>query len=164
MEAQHATPRRRFFGRAALATLVGGLAAGIGLKAYAHGGWRRGGFDPATLDERLDRMLKHAYIEIDATEEQKAKLAPIVKDAAKDLLPLREKLRAARKEAMALFSAERIDREAIERLRAGQLATADEASKRLARGLADVAEVLTPAQRGQLAERAARHRRRWHRG
>lgn len=48
------------------------------------------------LDQGLDRMLKQLYVEIDATEEQKAKLAPIVKDAVKDLLPMHEKLQAAR--------------------------------------------------------------------
>src|SRR5438034_4745018 len=69
--------RRRFFRRAAIATVVAGLASGIGLKVFAqgggHGGWYRGGFmgaplDPATLDEHLDRMLKHLYVEIDATD------------------------------------------------------------------------------------------------
>jgi len=39
-------PRRRFFKRAAIATLIGGIAAGIGIKAFAHGGgyggWHRG--------------------------------------------------------------------------------------------------------------------------
>ena len=53
--------RRRFFKRAAIATLIGSIAAGIGLKAFAHGGpggWHRGGFmggplDSAMLDERL---------------------------------------------------------------------------------------------------------------
>jgi periplasmic protein CpxP/Spy len=91
-------PRRRFFKRAAIATLIGSIAAGVGLKAFAHGGfggfgcWHRGGFmagpiDPAKVEEHLDRMLKHLYVEVDATEEQKQRLAPIVKQAAKDLLP-----------------------------------------------------------------------------
>lgn len=164
--------RRRFFWRAAIATLIGGLAAGIGLKAWAHGGpggWHRGGFmhgphDPAMVDERLERMLKHLYVEIDASEEQKGRLAPIVKDSVKDLLPLREKLHAAHKEAIGLLGGDRIDRDAIERLRADQVALADQASKRFTRALADIAEVLTPVQRKELAERVARHRRGWHRG
>src|SRR5213083_2489962 len=102
METQESKPdkRRKFFKRAAIATLIGGIAAAIGIKAFAQGGgycgWHRGGFaagplDPAQVDEHLDRMLKHLYVEIDATEEQKQKLAPIVKQAAKDLLPLRER-------------------------------------------------------------------------
>lgn len=160
-------PRRRFFKRAALAGVFAAAAAGIGFKAHAHGGWRRRGFmdeplDPAKLDERLDRMLKHLYVEIDATDAQKEKLGPIVKDAVKDLRPLRAKMRAARKDAVGLLTQDSVDRAAIEKLRAEQMQAAEQASKRLARALADAAEVLTPAQRKQLAEHIGR---RWgHRG
>src|SRR2546425_7540853 len=40
METQERKPekRRRFFKRAAIATLIGGIAAGIGIKAFAQGG------------------------------------------------------------------------------------------------------------------------------
>ena len=164
--------RRRFFKRAAIAATIGSIVAGIGIKAFAQGGtggWHRGGFmagplDPAKIDEHLDRMLKHLYVEIDATEEQKSRLAPIVKEAVKDLLPLREKAREARKQAIDLLTGDGVDRDAIERLRASHFALADQASKRLARALGDAAEVLTPAQRKQLAERVAHHRHGWHRG
>jgi protein CpxP len=164
-------PRRRFFKRAAIATLIGGIAAGIGIKAFAHGGFggRCGGFmagplDPARVDERLDRVLKHLYVEIDATDEQKQKLAPIVKQAAKDLLPLRERMHDARRKALDLLTQDRIDRAAIESLRAEQLQLAEQASTRIAGALADAAEVLTPAQRKELAQRVERHRRGWHHG
>ena len=159
--------RRRFFKGAAIAALIGGIGAGIGFKAFAHGGgyggWHRGGFaagpfDPAAVDEHLDRMLKHLYVEIDATDEQKQKLAPIVKQAAKDLLPLRDKMRDARKQAADLLTRETIDRGAIEALRAGQLQLAEQASRRIAQSLADAAEVLTPAQRKALAARVEKHR------
>ena len=155
------TRRRRFFRFAAAGAALAGLS-GLAWKAAAHG--RRGGpIDPAELEERLDYMLKHLYVEIDATDAQKAKLDPIVKQAAKELMPLRGKMRAARRQGMTLFSAETIDRGAIERLRAEQIAAADEASKRFVRALADVAEVLTPEQRKTVAERIERrrHRRHW---
>ena len=162
--------RRRFFKRAAIATLIGGIAAGIGIKAFAHGGgfggWHRGGFaagalDPAAVDEHLERMLRHLYVEIDATDEQKQRLAPIVKQAAKDLLPLREKMQAARKQAIELLTRETIDRGAIEALRAEQLQLAEQASRRIAQSLADAAEVLSPAQRKELAGRIEKHRHGW---
>ena len=164
--------RRRFFKRAAIATLIGGIAAGIGIKAFAHGGyggWHRGGFaagplDPAAVDEHLERMLKHLYVEIDATDEQKQRLAPIVKQAAKDLLPLREKMQAARKQAIELLTGDTIDRGAIEALRAEQLQLAEQASRRIAQSLADAAEVLTTAQRKELAARVEKHRRGWRHG
>jgi Spy/CpxP family protein refolding chaperone len=164
-------PRRRFFKRAAIATLIGGIVAGIGIKAFAQGpgGWHRGGFmagplDPAQVDEHLDRMLKHLYVEIDATDGQKQKLAPIVKQAVKDLLPLREKMQAARKQAVELLTGDAIDRAAIEASRAEHLQLAEQASRRIAQALADAAEVLTPAQRKELAARMESHRHGWRHG
>jgi Spy/CpxP family protein refolding chaperone len=157
------SPRRRFIKRAAVATLIAGVATGIAFTAFAHGHgrWHRAGFlgapfDPARLDERLDRMLKHLYVEIDATDAQKQLLAPIVKDAAQDLLPLRGQMHDARRQAVALLSHDSIDRAALESLRADQLRLAEQASRRFIQALADVAEVLTPEQRKQLAARIGR--------
>jgi Spy/CpxP family protein refolding chaperone len=166
-------PRRRFFKRAAIATLIGGIAAGIGVKAFAQGGGycgaHRGGsmagpLDLAQVEEHLDRMLKHLYVEIDATDEQKERLAPIVKQAAKDLLPLREKVQGARKQAVELLTRDAIDRSAIEALRAEHFQLAEQASRRIAQALADAAEVLTPAQRKELAARMEKHHRGWRHG
>ncbi len=158
--------RRGFFKRAAIATLIGGIAAGIGFKAFAQGGgcgWHRCGYaagplDPAAVDQHLDRALKHLYVEIDATDEQKQRLE------LKDLLPVREKARNARKQAVELLAADRIDRGAIEALRAEQIQLAEQASKRFTQALADVAEVLTPVQRKQIAERMESFGRRWRHG
>jgi Spy/CpxP family protein refolding chaperone len=164
-------PRRRFLRRAAIATVIAVLAIGVGVTAFAHGhgggGWHRGGFmgaplDPARLDEHLDRMLKHLYVEVDATDAQKQRLGPIVKAAARDLLPMRDRMRDARLQAVALLSQPSVDRAALEALRANQLQMAEQASKRFTQALADVADVLTPEQRKQLAERMGR--RHGHRG
>ena len=156
--------RRRFFKRAAIATLIGGIAAGIGFKAFAQGGgcgWHRCGYaagplDPAAVDQHLDRALKHLYVEIDATDAQKQQLGPIVKAAAQDLLPVRARMHDARRQAVALLSQPHVDRDALEALRADQLKLAENASQRLTQALADVANVLTPEQRQQLAERINR--------
>ncbi|HLE66759.1 MAG TPA: Spy/CpxP family protein refolding chaperone [Burkholderiales bacterium] len=162
--------RRRFFRRATIAALIGTLAAGVGAKAWAHGGpggWHRGGgfmggpMDPAAMDERIERMVKHFAVEVDATPEQRAKLTEIAKAAAKDLRPMREKVQDARRRGIELLAAPTIDRAAIERLRAEQIQAADVASRRLSQALADSAEVLTAEQRKQLAERfQRRHGRR----
>lgn len=162
MDQQTQTPlRRRFFRFAAAGAALAGLS-GLAWKAAAHGN-RGGPIDPARMDEHLDRMLKHLYVEIDATPEQQQKLEPIVKQAAKELMPLREKVREARRQGMELFSAPSIDRAAIERLRVEQIAAAEDASKRFVRALADVADVLTPGQRKTVAARMQhrRHGRRW---
>jgi len=149
------------FRRITLATLAGGAAAAVGFKAFAQGR-RHGPIDPADIDRHLDRMLKHLYVEIDATEEQKRALEPIVKQAAKDLLPMRERLHAGRRQALDLLAQERIDPAAIEALRAQQLGLADEASRRLTRAIGEAADVLTPAQRKELAAHFARRHGRWH--
>jgi Spy/CpxP family protein refolding chaperone len=152
------------FKRVTLATLLGGAAAAVGFRAFGHGRRHRP-MDPAELDEHLERMLKHLYVEIEATEEQKQKLEPIVKEAAKDLLPARENLHTGRREAIELLTQDRIDPVAIEALRAKQLRLADDASRRLTRALADAAEVLTPAQRKDLAAHfGRRHYRHWGHG
>jgi len=153
--------------RFTLAALFGGLLAGIGSKALAHGGrhgFGAGPIDPAEMNERIEQFVKHLAVEVDATPDQQEKLAVIAKDAAKELAPLREQAREARRKAIELFSAPNIDRAAIEQLRTIHLKQADAASRRLTQALADAAEVLTPEQRKTLAERAARHRGGWHRG
>ena len=103
-------------------------------------------------------MLKHLHVEIDATDAQQQQLIPIVKGAAQDLLPLRAKMHDARRQAVELLSQQNIDRAALETLRAEQLKLAEMASQRFTQALADVADVLTPDQRKQLAERINR----WH--
>lgn len=146
------------FRRITLATMLGGIAAGTGFKAFAHGRWGGHG----AMD--LDRMLKHLYVEIDATEEQKRRLDPILRQAAKDLLPMRERLHAGRAEALELLTRERVDPAAVEALRAKHLQLADEASRRVTRALSEAAEVLTPAQRKELAAHWERRHRRWGHG
>ena len=144
--------RRKFFTYAG----IGALLAGLAWKAHAHG--RFGPIDPARIDEHLDRMLKHLYVEIDATPEQQQRIAPIVKEAARDLMPLREKMQAGRRRGLELLTAPAVDRGALESLRAEQLQLAETGSRRLAQALGDLADVLTPDQRKTIAERIERHR------
>jgi Spy/CpxP family protein refolding chaperone len=146
--------------RATLATLAGGLAAAASFNAFAQRG--RGGphgpIDPAQLEQRLDRMLQHLYVEIEATEEQKQRLDPIVRQAVKELAPLRRNLYAARQEAIGLLGQDRVDAAAFEALRAKQIQLTDGASRTVSRALLDAAEVLNPAQRKRLAAHFAQHR------
>jgi len=149
------SPRRRFFRLAGVSTAAAAMGS-LAFGALARG--PGGPMDPAHAEERLEHFLKHLYVEIDATPEQQQKIDPIARQAAADLRPLREKERAARREGMKLFTADKIDRGAIEKLRAEQTAAHDAASKRLTKAMTDVAEVLTPEQRRKLAARFE-HRR-----
>jgi periplasmic protein CpxP/Spy len=126
--------------------------------------WRSGLYDGmigAAVETRADRAVRHLAIEIDATPEQQDKLRAIVHDAVKDLLPVRERLMAARATARDLLTQETVDRAAIEKFRTDMLATHDAVSRRLLQAVADAAEVLTPEQRRRIADMAAAHHGRW---
>ena len=147
-----------------MVALVAGMAGGYIGKSFAYGGPFAMGMhgDPAKMDEHVERAVKRFASKIDATPEQQQKLTAIARDAAKDVAPVREKLRDARKQATALVGAASVDRAAIERLRAEQIQLADTVSKRMTQALADAAEVLTPEQRQKVSERIGeRHRRGW---
>jgi periplasmic protein CpxP/Spy len=150
----------RFLRPITIAMLIGGLSAGIGGTAFAHGGGHghhgRGmmsaPLDPARMDARIERRVERLARKVEATPEQRTRLIEIAKSAASDLRPLREKVREARKRGMALLAAPTVDRAAIEKLRAEQIAAADAASRRMSQALADSAEVLTPEQRQKVAQ------------
>ncbi len=157
--------------------LLGGVAGNMLSTAFGQGfgmhriGWHGGGawggpLTPAQIEDRIDRMTKHMAIELDATADQQAKIAGIAKAAVADLRPLREKAQAARSQAVALLTAPTVDRTAIERLRAEQIALAETASKRIAQALADATEVLSPEQRRKVADwmTLGGPWARWHRG
>lgn len=118
-----------------------------------HHGFMAGPIDPAEVDKRVDWMTKHVARDVDATADQQTKLADIAKAAAKDMLPMRDKVQAARKEVRDLLTQPAVDRTAIEKLRVDQVANMDALSKRLSQAIGDAAEVLTPEQRKKLAER-----------
>jgi Spy/CpxP family protein refolding chaperone len=152
----------------ALAAAFTGAAATSAVGQYGppwgwHGhGFMRGPLSPAQIEDRIDRGVRHAAIELDASAEQQEKLRAIAKAAVKDLLPMREKARAARARVAELLTQPKIDRAAIEAFRAEQLGLADAASKRLAQAVGDAAEVLTPEQRQKAHEWVQWRRGLWH--
>jgi Spy/CpxP family protein refolding chaperone len=152
-------PRRSIFSRATLvaffagAALVGGIAAataaGMGACGFRHG--MSGTHSAADVNEHVDHVLKHLYAEIDATDAQKAQITPLVKQAVNDLMPMHAQLQAAHEQALQALTQDTVDRTALEAARVAHLQLADQASKRLTQLLADVDEVLTPAQRTAVA-------------
>jgi Spy/CpxP family protein refolding chaperone len=154
-------PRRSIFSRTTLvaffagAALVGGIAAataaGIGACGFHHG--MSGLHSGADVSAHVDHMLKHLYVEIDASEAQQAQITPLVKQAVSDLLPMHAQLQAAHEQALQALTGDTVDRTALEAARVAHLQLADQASKRLTQLLADVDEVLTPAQRSAVAAR-----------
>jgi Spy/CpxP family protein refolding chaperone len=180
--------RRR--GRAAAGVLIvalaGGLVGAFVSQAFSQGfgpPWHmtvRGPMmspfgGPLTTEQmvdRADRMVRHVAIEIDASADQQAKLEAIVKSAVTDLAPMREKVRTTHQKVRELLTAPTIDRGAIEKLRAEQIATIDTLSKRIAQAVGDAADVLNADQRRKLGDMlppagdggGGGYWRMWHRG
>jgi periplasmic protein CpxP/Spy len=157
-----ASLRRRLFNRQTLAAFVAGaaLVGGIGVFAGAesisdwHHGMMMGGTPGAAeISNHVEHVLKHFYVEIDATDAQKAQIEPLVKQAVADLLPLHSQLRTAHTQALQALMQPTVDRGTLETARAQHLQLADQASKRITQLMADVGDVLTPAQRTALGER-----------
>ncbi len=111
---------------------------------------------PKTVEDaqaRAEKMAKHLAIEIEADGGQTDKLVALARDVAGDVFPMRADMREARQKGLDILSAETVDRGALEALRTQQFDRFDAVSKRLATALADTAEILTPKQRADLAER-----------
>lgn len=146
-----------FFNRATVIAFVAGAALAGGVTALANGmemhhGMMMGGtHSAAEVSDHVDHVLKHLYVEIDATDAQKAQIDPLVKQAVADLLPLHSQLQAAHEQALQGLTQPSIDRAALESARVAHLQFADQASKRFVQLIADVGDVLTPAQRNALA-------------
>jgi protein CpxP len=153
-------------GMAAFASSAFSQGFGHGFGPPWHARWGQT-FDPAAIEDRADRMVRHLSIEVDATPDQQERLRGIVRSAVRDLLPLREKAVTSRQRGRELLTQTTIDRAAIETLRAEQMALADQATRRVSQALADAATVLSPEQRRKIAERIDRWRsygHGWHRG
>ncbi len=152
--------RRRRFAWIVVVVIAAGLTGGAAItKAFSHGslspiGWRHGfmhgPMSPAQIEDRADRMVRHLAIELDATADQQDKLRVVVKGAVKDIVPMREKVHAARTQARKLLIEPTVNRAEIERLRADQVALADQFSRRVAQALGDAGEILNVEQRKKL--------------
>jgi Spy/CpxP family protein refolding chaperone len=123
------------------------------------GGERMGGrgfgmMFPGAIERRVNRVLGA----VDASTEQRQKVRSILEAAGNDLYPIRQQRMENRRQIREALAAATIDRAKIESLRQAQLKLHDSASKRLTDAITDAAEVLTPAQRAELAKRMERGR------
>ena len=140
-----------FIAGAGLMAGIGALAQGAGMGAMHHGMMMNADASPADISAHVDHMLKHLYVEIDATAAQQAQIGPLVQQAVTDLLPLRSQLQAGHTQFLTALTQATVDRNSLEAAREAHLQLADTASKRIVQLLGDVGSVLTPAQRQALA-------------
>jgi len=132
-----------------------------------HHGWgpphHEMGGDRMFFPGRIERGVDRLGFAVDASSEQKQKINAITQKAADDIFELRAKHLEGRKQLVETLAAPTVDRAKLEALRADQMKLAETATKRAADAVADVAEVLTPAQRADLARMFERWQR-WRRG
>jgi len=161
--------RRRFWKRAGIAAAIGATLTGLGAGVFAHGGpgggwggpggWHsRHDMSPELRAKRVDLMIETMLDGIDVSADQKSRINAIVTETMQEMQPLRAQRFEARREAIAILTQPTVDRAKIEAFRVEKLKLADAASQRLTKGIADVAEVLTPEQRAALAEKLSRRR------
>lgn len=111
-----------------------------------HAGWGGG--------HAMNRMLDR----VDATPEQRARISAILDAAKTERRAQFDSARQTRQQMVALLAQPTIDANAAEALRQQQMAQADVASKRMLQTMLQVAEVLSPEQRKQLADYMAQRR------
>ena len=116
-------------------------------------GHHRKAMTPEEIDKRVERMVKHLAIEVDANDEQETKLIGLADALVNDVMLLRGNMRDAGETLQKILSAPIIDRDALESLRAERFSEAENVSKKLTSAIADAAEVLTQEQRKTLSER-----------
>lgn len=146
--------------RIAMFALIAGIATAAGIGAVAHETGMPIGMHhaPMTADDinaHVDMFLQHVYTETGATDAQKARIEPLVRQTLTDLLPLHQHVQDFHSQLLQALSADQVDRVALETLRAQHMQAADAASQRITQAIGDIAEVLTPAQRKALAAHVA---------
>jgi periplasmic protein CpxP/Spy len=150
---------RSVFTRSTLVAFVAGGAISVGVVALAqspgaasfHHAMMSDG-SSGNMAAHVDRMLQHLYIDIDATDAQKAQIDPLVKQAMSDLVALHAQGQKAHAQFIEAFTQNTVDRDALEAARETHLQLADQASRRIVQLLADAGSVLTQAQRQKLAD------------
>jgi Spy/CpxP family protein refolding chaperone len=135
------------------ALLTGAVAVGAKALAAGHpGGGRWGHFrheDPERAREHLELATDWILSRVEATDDQKGQAKRVVSETFDALLQEHRSNHEALAEEMTKAS---LDPEAIERLRQSQVELIDRASKELTTSLTEIAGVLTPEQRAELAE------------
>jgi protein CpxP len=138
---------------------TGGFAAGTMhgtgwiLSAVAHQG-----FNPERMTKHIDHSVNHVMKDLNATPEQRDEVTGIVNGALTDLNGFGIKPWETRDKFIELLRADTVDPAALEALRAEQVGRVDTASKRMVQAMTEAAQVLTPEQRRQLADRWEHHR------
>ncbi len=157
-----ATPRRSWkragvIAAAVVAVVTVGVVGLARAAATGTGPFGHGCFRPGLAKDFAEFRVQKALKAVHATDAQQKQVLAIL-----DGLAARHEANAGAREQLhqqilAALTGATVDRAALETARADAVGRIDAGSKELARALGDMAEVLTPAQRQQLAALAAAH-------
>ena len=154
-QAQAGLTRPRRWGMASLIVIIGAITMATGAATLAGAAQSMAGhhmaghaMDPAEMDRHINALVDNVLAE--GTPEQKARLAAIIRSAHADIAPFHAQLRQAHQRAHSLLMQPRVDRVALESLRAEEIRQLDATSRRLVQAIGDAADLLTPEQRGRL--------------
>jgi len=151
--------KKRFTAVALASVLAAGTFATVAysggqsyMKDHRMGGLLHSAGDPAKFEKKLDKKLKFLTFALDATNAQQERLKTVIMALAKDVLPMKAKMRETRVQLQELLIQPKIDRAAIENLRAEKIVLVDTMSKKVATAIADAGEILEPEQRIKLVK------------
>jgi periplasmic protein CpxP/Spy len=145
-----------------LATLSLVLAGGMAAQAWAFGGQGFPGFGPGMhkefMQKRLDKMLDQAK----ATDSQRTAIKNIAARLQSEMEPLHQQHAALHDQMVTLFSADKVDSAAVEKLRTQVVALVEKGSQSLTRALVDAGNVLDAGQRQTIIKEMQERHGRWH--
>ena len=156
-----AQPARRLGKRSLVALGIAAVLAGAVGIAWATGvapgvmghGFCRSGMGRDFVEFRIQKMLK----QVNASDAQDQQIMAIVDGLFAKHQAMAGIHQQLHQQLLAAVTGPTVDRAAVEAVRAQAVARIDEATKDLAKAVGDIAEVLTPAQRQQLAALAKEH-------
>lgn len=154
-------PRRRFFLFGGVLALLGLLAlptafAGgdaLGFGGHCHRG-AHGELTAEQMQKKADKVASRILNRVDATDPQRAEVQELLAGVGERAVAARADHQEARQAWREALLAETIDEQQLEALRVDLLDRVDDGSTELLGLVADIAQVLTPEQRADLAELA----------
>ncbi len=161
--------RRKWWIGGGVAVVALGALAATGA-SFADGGFSRAhwrghdhgmsrSFDPARMGKKVDFGVDLILGRVGADEKQKTKVASTIKGVLGQVPAFRQGHIDARDQLIKLLKADKFDKAALEKLRAERIKAIDEASKKVAAALGEVADTLSDKQRKELIEFAEKRRR-----
>jgi Spy/CpxP family protein refolding chaperone len=141
-------------GVAAVLVAAGGIAWATGAMPGPFGhGFCRAGMGRDFVEFRIHKALK----QVNASDAQEQQIVAIVDGLFAEHQAMAGTHKQMHDRLLAAVTGATVDRAAVETVRAEAVTRLDQGSKDLAKALGDIAEVLTPAQRQQLATLAKEH-------